>query len=89
MAETNTNNGASGWQVTATTIFCNEVEDYVTIMVYKDWSSKCTWAAKYKDAAAGSKIPGKIKGKLGKCPGAECKSITDYRDKLKKEETAV
>lgn len=92
MAEPNANSSPAGWQVTATTIYCDEVDEYVTIMVYKDWSSKCTWGAKYKDAVgsiAGRKLPGKIKNKIGKCHGAGCKNITDYRDKLKKEEAAV
>ncbi len=31
------------WQITATTIHCDLVDDFVTIMVYKDWSTKCVW----------------------------------------------
>lgn len=86
MADSNTNNAASGWQVTATTIFCDHVNEFITIMVNKDWSCKCTWAAKYKHMA---KLSSQLKGKADKCTGAECKNITDYRDKLKKEEAAV
>jgi hypothetical protein len=35
------------WQVTATTVFCDAVDDEVTIIVYKDWSVKCTGHEKY------------------------------------------
>ena len=30
------------WQVTATTIYCDAVDDDVTLLVYKDGSAKCT-----------------------------------------------
>ncbi|MCJ7791782.1 MAG: hypothetical protein MUP49_05195 [Dehalococcoidia bacterium] len=38
------------WQVTATTIYCDAVDDDVTILVYKDWSTKCTGYKKYVES---------------------------------------
>ena len=38
------------WQVTATMIYCDAVDEDVTIMVYKDWSTKCTGYKKYVES---------------------------------------
>ena len=35
------------WQITATTIYCDAVDDEVTLGVYKDRSTKCTSYEKY------------------------------------------
>ncbi len=37
----------ANWQVTATTVYCDAVDDEVTLLVYKDWSTKCTGYSKY------------------------------------------
>lgn len=81
----------ANWQVTATTIDCDMVSDYVTIMVYKDWTCKCVWWAKYKKVAGDSKqkFSKDIKAKIEKCQGPECKYVTGYRDKLIGEEAAA
>jgi hypothetical protein len=34
------NSRVGDWQITATTIYCDAVDDDVTIIVYKDWSTK-------------------------------------------------
>jgi hypothetical protein len=36
------NSRVGDWQLTATAIYCDAVDDDVTIIVYKDWSTKCT-----------------------------------------------
>jgi hypothetical protein len=41
------NNNLADWQVTATTIYCDAVDDDVTILVYKDLTAKCTGYDKY------------------------------------------
>ena len=80
------------WQVTATTIYCDAVDDEVTLMVYKDKSKRCTGYDKYYQ-------PGKEVGKLMKkrekglnrkldCEGLECYRVLQYRDKLFTEEIA-
>ena len=77
------------WQITATTIRCELVDDFVTIMVHKDWTSKCAWYNRYKQKALEdkkTKFDKKIKLKIEKCAGPACSYINDYRDKLIKEE---
>jgi hypothetical protein len=41
-----------GWRLTVTTmlLYCDAVDDDVTIMVYKDWSTKCTGYKKYVES---------------------------------------
>jgi hypothetical protein len=92
VAEPRTDIAPANWQVTATTISCDLVGDYVTVMVYKDWACKCTWWAKYKKVAGedpGHKFSREIKGKIGKCQGPDCKYVIGYRDKLIGEEAAA
>lgn len=92
MAETSPNIAPANWQVTATTIECELIKEYVTIMVNRDWSCKCTWWAKHKKVAGEDpkhKFSGDVKAKIGKCQGPDCKFVTGYRDKLIEEETAV
>ena len=38
------------WQITATTIYCDAVDDEVTILVNKDWSTRCTGMRKYSES---------------------------------------
>ena len=79
----------AGWQITATTIRCDFVDDFVTLMVNKDWSTKCSWYNRYKQKAIDDprqKFDKKIRLKMEKCEGPECPNVIDYRDKLIKEE---
>ena len=77
------------WQITATTVHCDLVDDFVTVMVNKDWSTKCAWYNRYKQKALEDrkqKFDKKIMLKMGECAGPECSYVTGYRDKLIKEE---
>ena len=81
------------WQVTATTVYCDAVDDDVTIMVYKDWSTKCTGYRKYVESPTKEVLKDlkKRSNKLGRklaCEGPEDHRVTDYRDQLKAEEEA-
>ena len=72
------------WQVTAATLRCDVVGEEVTLLVYKDWSVKCTAYVKF--AAAGIKAR---KGDNGpRCEGTQCKIASDYLKKLQSEEGA-
>ncbi len=77
------------WQVTATTIYCDAVDDDVTLLVYKDWSVKCTGYSKYgersKDTIRLLKKAGQLKRQLG-CAGLECYRVIQYKEKLFSEE---
>jgi hypothetical protein len=63
------------WQVTATTVRCDTAGDEVTLLVYKDWSVRCTGSRR----ATGKHGP--------ECTGAACPLALEYRRKLRAEET--
>ena len=79
------------WQVTATTIYCDAVDDEVTLLVYKDRLSKCTSYEKYgepdKDIVKVMKKKSKQLKRQLECEGPECYRVIQYRDKLFAEET--
>jgi len=82
------------WQVTATTIYCDAVNDEVTILVYKDWSIKCTGCKKYVESLdkERAKMLGKKAKRLSrnlKCEGPQDYRVTSYRDKLAAEEKII
>jgi hypothetical protein len=79
----------AGWQVTATTVRCEKVDDFVTIMVNKDWSTSCAWYHRHKgQGSPGSKgrFNTRLKGKIDACNGPECPLVVQYRDRLIHEE---
>ena len=80
------------WQVTVTTIYCDAVDEEVTVMVDKDMSAKCTGCTKYGEPSAEmlnllEKRGKQLKRPLG-CEGLECHRVTQYREKLVAEEAA-
>jgi hypothetical protein len=79
------------WQITATTIYCDAVDDEVTILVYKDWSTRCTGYNKYRESAKAIATQLRKKAKrLGRhleCEGLECHRVTQYKEKLTREES--
>ncbi len=79
------------WRVTATTIYCDAVDDEVTLMVYKDRSAKCTGYRKYgesnREIAKMMKRKSKQLRRHLACDGSECYRLVQYRDKLFAEET--
>jgi hypothetical protein len=79
----------AGWQVTATTINCEYTDESVTLMVDRDWTTRCSWYRKYKKKALEDKkekFEKKIKVKITECAGPDCPLASSYRDKLIKEE---
>ncbi len=82
------------WQVTATTIYCDAVDDDVTIMVYQDRSTRCVGYKKYiesitKETAKELKKREKKLGRELKCEGPECSRVITYRDGVFTEEAAT
>ncbi len=82
------------WQVTATTIYCDAVDDDVTILVYKDGAARCTGYKKYvesppKEALKEMKQRSKKLGRQLQCEGPLDHRVTDYRDKIMAEEAAM
>ena len=71
------------WQVTATTFYCEAVDDDITVMVYKDGSIKCTGMKKYLDN------PSKTPGSSLVCEGADCERAMAYRDRILKKHNGL
>ena len=77
------------WQVTAKTIYCEAVDDEVTIMVYKDWSTKCTGVQKYTESREEQVNLVRKSLKLRRsleCEGNRCTRLVEYRQQLQDEE---
>jgi hypothetical protein len=74
------------WDITATTILCEAVDDEVTLIVSKDGTVKCTGNQKYAnpDKVTARELKQKSK-KLGRklaCEGIDCARVTGYREGL-------
>lgn len=78
------------WQVTATTIYCDALDDEVTILVYPDFSVKCTGYTRYgtngRKGERGQEKRSKKENRSIECEGLTCWRVTRYRDKLLAEE---
>ncbi len=75
-----------GWQITAKTIYCDAVDDEVTLLIYKDQTARCTGCKKYSEP---NDVTRKlIKGKSRqlkrpiRCPGEDCFRVAEYRSKI-------
>jgi len=77
------------WQTTSVTVHCDLVDDFVTIIVNKDWTTKCIWYKRYKQKTIEDrkqKFDRNIRIEMDKCQVSECAYVTGYRDKLIQEE---
>lgn len=89
MIQARTDLKPGNWQITATTIRCDYVDDDVTLMVDRDWTTRCAWYRRYKQKALDGKkqkFDKEIRIKIEKCAGSECPLAINYRDKLIQEE---
>ncbi len=78
------------WQITAKTIYCDAVDDEVTVIVNKDGSTRCTGFKKYEqpnDITRRSirEKTRKLKRPV-KCEGEQCPRVTEYRISILVEE---
>jgi hypothetical protein len=82
------------WQVTATTIYCDAVDDDVTVMVYKDRSTRCVGYQKYsksinRETAKELKKRARKSGRELRCEGPECSRVIAFRDGVFAEESVA
>ncbi len=81
----------TGWQITAKTIFCDAVDDEVTVLVYKDGSAHCTGYQKYTQPNDVTRSLVKKKNRLLKkpiqCQGEQCSKVTQYKEKTLAEDS--
>ena len=83
----------TNWQLTVTTIYCDAVDDDVSLMVHKNLNVRCTGYARYvtnldKETDGILKEKSRKLGKNLKCEGPQDFRVTSYRDKLNAEEKA-
>jgi hypothetical protein len=74
------------WEVTATTIFCEAVDDEVTLIVSGNGTAKCSGRQKYDNSQKETKktltAKSKTSGKQLGCKGESCATVKQYRDKM-------
>ena len=79
------------WQITAKTIYCDAVDDEVTVLVHPDGTTHCTGSSKY--TAPNSITLRIIREKRRrlkhpiKCEGLSCSLVRQYKEKILAEET--
>jgi hypothetical protein len=78
------------WQITAATIYCEDVDDEVTVIVQKDGAVRCVGFGRYSapdgDTARLMKQKNRQLNRQLKCTGPECHRVVQYRDRLFAEE---
>jgi hypothetical protein len=74
------------WETTATTIYCDAVDDEVTLIVSADGTVRCTGHQKYarpdKETAREMKSKRRRSGKALGCAEVACSRVVQYRDRL-------
>jgi hypothetical protein len=63
-----------GWQVTATTVTCEYVADFATIMVQPDGTAKCSFVNRHGKTKDGKK-------RLKNCKWPDCPLVADFKEK--------
>ena len=78
------------WQITAKTIFCEAVDDEVTVIVHKNGTVHCTGYRKYNQPNDITRIHVKEKTRklkrVIKCQGEGCPRVTEYKNQIQTEE---
>ena len=66
------------WLVTATTLYCDVVGDWVTVMVYPDGAVKCNHFNRYGPVKR--KVKGGGSNEIPECNGSDCALCTGYKE---------
>jgi hypothetical protein len=73
------------WEITATTVNCDAVDDEVTLIIYVDGTCKCTGRDKYaqpdKETARVIKKKSRRVKLVGCCQG-DCPRLQQYREQV-------
>jgi hypothetical protein len=77
------------WQITAKTIFCEAVDDEVTVIVHRNGAVHCTGCRKYDQPNDITRILVKEKTRkikrAVKCEGESCPRVTGYNNQIQTE----
>lgn len=80
----------TAWKITAKTIYCEAVDDEVTLLLHSDGTMRCTGFRKYNEpnSLTRSAMREKIRrfNKRIKCEGENCPRVTQYKEKILAEE---
>ena len=79
------------WQITAKTIFCESVDDEVTVIIHKNGLTRCTGSQKYNQPnditlAVVRQKTGRLKRPI-KCEGEPCSRTSQYKNQILAEES--
>lgn len=78
------------WQITAATIYCEDIDDEVTVIVQRDGAVRCIGFDRCSEAdknkAELMKRKSRQLGRQLKCTGLECHRVVQYRERLFAEE---
>ncbi len=85
--------GVTNWQITVTTIYCDAVDDDVSLMVDKDLNIRCTGYRRYitnfdKETDRILRQKSRKLGRNLRCEGPQDFRVTRYRNELIAEEKA-
>ncbi|MCX7911879.1 MAG: hypothetical protein N2506_02795 [Dehalococcoidales bacterium] len=76
------------WQVTATTVYCEHVDDEVTFIVRPDGACRCTGQDRYftpdGEVSRRMKQRSKSLGRVLRCLGEGCPLLLEHRDEILK-----
>ncbi|MGQ9645173.1 MAG: hypothetical protein ACUVWO_01375 [Thermodesulfobacteriota bacterium] len=90
MNEAPLNIPSAKWHTCVSTIKCDLIDEYVSLVVKNDWTSRCSWYKQYKEGGQDNrkkvKPDRKIRKKAELCQGPLCSYVQSYRDQLIKEE---
>jgi hypothetical protein len=74
------------WQITATTIYCDAVNDEVTLIISPDGAVKCTGQQKYenpgKETLKTMKKKSRTAGKQLACQGIGCARVVKHKTEM-------
>jgi hypothetical protein len=74
------------WEITASTIYCEAIDDEVTLLVSKDGEITCTGQQRFqnpgKEDARYLNEKGNRVGRKLVCPGIDCTLVTEYKLKM-------
>jgi hypothetical protein len=78
------------WQMTAKTVFCEQVQDEVTWLVYQDGTVRCTGDRKYNQPNDLTRQAIRAKSRELKrpvrCEGEKCPRMAVYKEQILAEE---
>jgi hypothetical protein len=74
------------WEITATTVYCDAVDDEVTLIISADGTSRCTGREKYlkpnKETSRAMRKKSRQQPKPLACRDNECTTLRSYRDNI-------